>query len=95
MGSAWLVVGIMSGVGARHMRDAIRATWLTASGFSTDAVGCFVLAGRGLLEQTDVSEEAVAHHDVLTLANATEGCARMALSNTTTLLMQPRPHPVS
>ena len=49
MGSAWLVVGVMSGMTARNMRDAIRETWLTAGGFRTDAVGCFVLAAHALV----------------------------------------------
>ena len=80
---AWLVVGIMSGVRSIDMRDAIRSSWLQAGGFSTSAVGCFVLAARGLLsEWSGGQREAAEHHDVLWLANATEGCAGMTFSKT-------------
>ena len=80
---AWLVVGIMSGVRSIEMRDAIRSSWLQAGGFSTLAVGCFVLAARGLLsEWSGGQREAEEHHDVLWLVNATEGCAGMTFSKT-------------
>ena len=93
LATPWLLVGIMSGVKAIGARDAIRNTWLRADGFSSEAVGCFVLAAEGLYASPsdpldnhwatrDVEKEAKTHNDVILLQHATEGCAGMTHSKT-------------